>query len=96
MKTSETKKLVNIFASGLKLNLSKTEILAFNTDSNLLQEIAARYGIKIVDSLTYLGIEITGDFGENNRASNHKAVGKIGENVIKSSTLMFPCFIRIF
>jgi hypothetical protein len=65
--------------SGLKLNLSKTEILAFNTDPNLLQEIAARYGIKIVTSLTYLGIDVTGDFGETKRASYSKAVGRIGE-----------------
>jgi hypothetical protein len=65
--------------SGLKLNLSKTEIMAFNTDPDLLQEIADRYGIKIVASLTYLGIEITGDFRETKKASYHKAVGKIGE-----------------
>jgi hypothetical protein len=61
--------VLNDFYSGLKVNLAKTEILAYNTDPDLLREIKDNYGIKIVDILTYLGIELTGGFANTRAAS---------------------------
>jgi hypothetical protein len=63
--------------SGLKVNLAKTEMLAYNTDPDLLKEIKDNYGIKIVESLTYLGIELTGGFVETRAASYQKIKQKI-------------------
>jgi hypothetical protein len=63
--------------SGLKVNLAKTELLAYNTDPDLLKEIKDNYGIKIVESLTYLGIELTGGFVDTRTASYQKIKQKI-------------------
>jgi hypothetical protein len=81
---SEFEKIIEIFddfykVSGLKINLKKTEIMAFNTDPDLLLAIENRYGIKIVQSVTYLGIEITGTYQESKKATYSKAVSKIKE-----------------
>jgi hypothetical protein len=83
---TDVEKIIEIFddfykISGLKLNFKKTEILAFNTDPDLLQAVEDRYGIKIVQSMTYLGIEIAGTYQETKRASYSKAVSKIQEKM---------------
>jgi hypothetical protein len=85
---ADFEKIIEIFddfykISGLKINLKKTEILAINTDPDLLLAIKNRYGIKIVQSVTYLGIEITGTYQETKRATYNKAVGKIKEKCCK-------------
>jgi hypothetical protein len=65
--------------SGLKVNFTKTEMLAYNTDPELLQEIKNTFGLKIVDTLTYLGIELTGGFLATKTASYSKIKAKIEE-----------------
>jgi hypothetical protein len=44
--------------SGLKVSVEKTVILGINTEPELLQEIAARTGIKIVTEFKHLGLQI--------------------------------------
>ena len=44
--------------SGLQVNLKKTEMLCINTDARLMEEIEQRTGIKCVEGLRHLEIEV--------------------------------------
>ena len=44
--------------SGLQVNLKKTEMLCINTDARLIKDIEQQTGIKCVEGLRHLGIEV--------------------------------------
>ena len=44
--------------SGLQINVKKTEILCINTEKRTMEEIELQTGIKCVDVLRHLGIEV--------------------------------------
>ena len=55
--------------SGLKVSLEKTVILGINTNPELLQEIAAITGIKVVTEFKHLGLQIRPTYDETKQAS---------------------------
>ena len=58
--------------SGLQVNLKKTEMLCINTDARLMEEIEQQTGIKCVEGLRHLGIEVRKTYKSTVEATNNK------------------------
>ena len=58
--------------SGLQVNLEKTEMLSINTDARLMEEIEQQTGIKCVEGLRHLGIEVRKTYKSTVEATNNK------------------------
>ena len=60
--------------SGLQINVKKTEILCINTDASIMAEIEQQTGIKCVDGLRHLGIEVRKTYKSTVEATNAKVM----------------------
>ena len=78
--------------SGLQINVNKTEMLCINTDAGIMAEIEQQTGIKCVDGLRHLGIEVRKTYKSTVEATNAKIMQQTEskyKRINKSFTDMF-------
>ena len=76
----------------MQVNLKKTEMLCINTDTRLMEEIEQRTGIKCVEGLRHLGIEVRKTYKNTVEATNAKILQQTEskyKKINKSFTDMF-------